>query len=106
MSFDERPVQRPRSAPAEGIGGAALAGLGIQFAVSLVAFYYLGQWLDRRLGTAPVFLLISVFIGAGASFWAMYRQLVAAQRREDAAAAARKAASARRPGPGAPEERT
>jgi hypothetical protein len=70
---------------ADGLGGLALAGLGFQFAASLVVFYFLGQWLDRRLGTAPVFLLGCVFVGAGASFYAMYTQLMRAQRREDAA---------------------
>jgi F0F1-type ATP synthase assembly protein I len=73
----------------EGLGGLAVAGLGVQFAVSLVVFYFLGQWLDRRLGTAPVFLLGCVFVGGGASFYAMYTQLMRAQRRADAARQAR-----------------
>lgn len=71
----------------DGLGGVALAGLGLQFAVSLVVFYFLGQWLDRRLGTAPVFLLVCVFVGAGGSIYSMYRTLMAAQRREDEARA-------------------
>lgn len=79
------PDLRSRDRQPDGLGGAALAGVGVQFAVTLVAFYYLGQWLDRRFGTAPVFLLVCVFGGAGASFYAMYSQLMAAQRREDVA---------------------
>ena len=67
---------KPRSA------ASVAAGAGIQFAVSIVVFLYLGQWLDRRLGTAPVFLLGCVFVGAAASFYSMYRQLMAAQRRD------------------------
>ena len=66
------------------------AGLGLQFAASIILFLYLGQWLDRRLGTEPVFLLLGVFLGAGGSFYGMYRKLTAAQRREDAERAARK----------------
>jgi F0F1-type ATP synthase assembly protein I len=46
---------------------------------------YAGQWLDRKLGTAPWMLMLGVFLGAGASFYSMYRKLTAAQRREDAA---------------------
>ena len=76
-----------------GLGGFAFAGVGIQFAVTLVAFYYLGQWLDRRFGTAPVFLLVCVFAGAGGAFYAMYTKLMTAQRREEAARAAAKAAA-------------
>ena len=56
-------------------------------AVSLILFVLLGQWLDRRLGTAPVFLLVCVFVGAGGAFYSMYRALMAAQRREDEARA-------------------
>ena len=78
---------RPRSA----MSGAA--GAGIQFAVSIVVFLYLGQWLDRRLGTAPVFLLGCVFVGAAASLYSMYRQLTAAQRRDAERRAAERAAS-------------
>ena len=97
------PDARSRDRQPEGLGGAALAGLGVQFAVTLVAFYYLGQWLDRRFGTAPVFLLVGVFGGAGASFYAMYSRLMAAQRREDAArrAAAGGRSSAGSDAPGA-----
>lgn len=74
-----------RGASADGASGLALAGLGFQFAASLVVFYYLGQWLDRRFGTAPVFLLVCMLAGAGASFYAMYTQLMRAQRRADEA---------------------
>ena len=82
----------------DGLGGVAVAGLGFQFAVSLVVFYFLGQWLDRRLGTAPVFLLGCVFVGGGASFYAMYTRLMRAQNQADAARdAARRSES---PGPG------
>ena len=83
----------------DGLGGVAVAGLGFQFAVSLVVFYFLGQWLDRRLGTAPVFLLGCVFLGGGASFYAMYTRLMRAQNQADAA---RRAGSAGGTGSGRP----
>lgn len=77
-----------------GPGPGAYAGFGMQFVVALLLFLYLGQWVDRRLGTSPVFLLIGIFVGAGGSFYAMYRKLMAAQAREDEAKrAARQAAS-------------
>jgi ATP synthase protein I len=66
------------------------AGLGLQFAASIILFLFLGQWLDRKLGTAPWMLLIGVFVGAGGSFYSMYRRLMAAQAREEAAKAARR----------------
>jgi F0F1-type ATP synthase assembly protein I len=81
----------PASGPpgGKGAGGgpsvAEFAGVGLQFAVSILVFVYAGQWLDRKLGTAPWMLMLGVFLGAGASFYSMYRKLTAAQRREDAA---------------------
>lgn len=77
----DRDRQRPMGE--QGVSGAAFASFGLQFAVSLIAFVFLGQWADRRLGTSPLFLMLGVFVGGGASFYAIYRQLTAAQRRED-----------------------
>jgi ATP synthase protein I len=74
------------------------AGLGLQFAVSIILFLFLGQWLDRKLGTAPWMLLIGVFVGAGGSFYSMYRRLMAAQARDEAAKAARPSDKAGGPG--------
>lgn len=75
----------PRGAAEKGTSVGEYAGLGLQFAASIVLFLYLGQWLDRRLGTAPWLLLACVFLGAGASFYGMYRKLMAAQARDEAA---------------------
>ena len=84
------PPNDPRRPPEKGVSTGEYAGLGIQFAASIVVFLYLGQWLDRKLGTAPWLLLAGVFIGAGGSFYSMYRRLMAAQAREDAARAERR----------------
>lgn len=59
------------------------AGVGLQFAVSIVVFLYIGQWADKKFGTSPLFLLLGVFVGGGAAFYSMYRKLMAAQREED-----------------------
>ncbi len=61
-------------------GASDLAGVGLQFAVSILLFVFAGQWLDRRLGTGPLFLVLGVFLGAGGSFYSMYRKLMAAQK--------------------------
>lgn len=74
----------------EGPGVGAYAGFGLQFVVALLAFLFLGQWLDRKLGTDPLFLLLGVFVGAGGAFYSMYRKLMATQAREEAANRARK----------------
>ena len=67
----------------KGSGAGAAAGMGLQFAISVIVFLLAGQWLDGELGTAPLFLMIFVFVGAGASFYSIYRKLTEQQRRED-----------------------
>jgi F0F1-type ATP synthase assembly protein I len=67
-----------------GPSAGAYAGLGLQFAASIIVFLYLGQWLDRKLGTEPWLLLIGVFLGAGGSFYSIYRKLMRDQEREEA----------------------
>jgi ATP synthase protein I len=63
--------------------GAQFLGVGLQFAASIVLFLFIGQWLDQRLGTEPWLLLLGVFVGAGAGFYSLYRQLMTAQRERD-----------------------
>lgn len=58
-------------------------GVGLQFALSIVLFVYLGQWLDRRFGTEPWMLLLGLLVGAGGSFYSIYRKLMADLRREE-----------------------
>jgi len=59
------------------------AGIGLQFAASILLFAYAGQWLDRRLGTGPWLLIVGVFLGAGGAFYSMYRKLTASRADQD-----------------------
>ena len=73
-----------RPSPAYSIAGAGtVAGMGLQFALSILLFLFAGQWIDGKLGTAPLFLILFVFVGAGASFYSIYRKLMEQQRRDD-----------------------
>jgi F0F1-type ATP synthase assembly protein I len=69
-----------RSAPGGAGGtppaGMEVAGIGFQFAAAILLFLYAGKWLDGKLGTAPLFLILGVFVGAGAGFYSMYRKLI------------------------------
>lgn len=62
---------------------ATYAGAGLQFAAAILVFLFLGQWLDRRLGTDPWLMMLGVFVGASAGFYSMYRSLAGAQRADD-----------------------
>ena len=80
MSNPPRPTPDPDTTS---IGAAAkYAGLGFQLVGSILLFLYAGRWVDRRIGTEPLFLLLGVFTGLAASIYSMYRSLMADQRRE------------------------
>ena len=79
----------PRDNPADPsqrkdeINLGSFAGAGLQFAIAIILFVFLGSWADRKLETAPVFLLAGVFLGGGGAFYSMYRRLAAAQKADD-----------------------
>jgi F0F1-type ATP synthase assembly protein I len=74
-----RPTGRDPSKPP---AGAEYAGAGLQFALTLVVFMFLGIWLDKRLGSSPWFVLICVFVGAAAGFYSIYRKLMGSAKRD------------------------
>lgn len=63
---------------------ARYAGLGLQFAFTLVAFGALGWWLDSKLGSAPWLLVAGIFLGAAAAFLALLRAVPPARPRSAA----------------------
>lgn len=74
----ETPQKSTReSKPTGEVSPWALAGLGMQFCVAIIVFVYAGNWLDRRMDTAPLFLLGGVFVGGGGVFYSSYRRLMA-----------------------------
>lgn len=90
MNSESPPEKGPASTEPLNIG--SFAGAGLQFAVSIVIFLLLGQWIDRKLGSSPMFLLAGVFIGGAGAFYSMYRKLAAAQKADDERRHAKKAA--------------
>ncbi len=51
--------------------------------LSIVLFALAGNWLDGRLGTRPLFVLLGVFLGFGGGFYHMYSRLVLGRGRAD-----------------------
>lgn len=64
-------------------GAGRYMGVGLQFAASIALFLFGGMWVDGKLGTEPWGMVAGVFIGGGAGFWSMYRQLVVEPRERD-----------------------
>jgi F0F1-type ATP synthase assembly protein I len=81
--------REPRRVPTPGrksslpVSGAEFAGIGLQFALTIVVFMFGGIWLDKHLKTSPWFVIICVFAGAGGGFYSIYRRVMAAQQRHD-----------------------
>ncbi len=89
------PLLPSRSTPPEGPhseGGAArdwgralrasapLLGLGTTLAVTVLAGFGIGYWLDDRLGTRPVFLLLGSAVGIAAAMYHFVRSVTGATR--------------------------
>jgi F0F1-type ATP synthase assembly protein I len=55
-------------------------GLGLQWALSTLLFLLAGWWLDGKLGTTPVLLIVGAFVGGTAGFYSLYRHVVSESR--------------------------
>ena len=93
QSRQKLPAASPPPLPFDGMrrersSAARYAGAGLQFAITLLIGLGLGSWADRKFGTS-IFVLVGVFVGAGAAFYSMYRQLMANLERDEAAKRAR-----------------
>jgi ATP synthase protein I len=51
------------------------AGLGLQLAVSLLVFVWIGQWADRKLGTGGLLTILSALVGFGGTMFSVIRSL-------------------------------
>jgi ATP synthase protein I len=51
------------------------AGLGVQLAASILLFVWVGQWLDRKLGTGGLITVVAAFLGFGGTMYWLIRSL-------------------------------
>ncbi len=56
---------------------------GLTLAISVLMGLFAGRWIDTKLGTTPLFLLIGVFWGVGGSFYSLFLQLKKLQEEEE-----------------------
>lgn len=50
---------------------------GTTMLVSIFLGYYGGNWLDKKFGTSPIFLVIGLLLGTGLAFYSMIKELQA-----------------------------
>lgn len=56
------------------------SGLGIQFLVSVGLCVWAGSWLDGKVGTSPLFLLLGTLLGFAAGTWALLKEVYGRRR--------------------------
>ncbi len=49
--------------------------LGFNFAASVLIGFYLGRYLDNKLGTDPWLLILGLLIGIAAGMWGTYQMV-------------------------------
>ncbi len=49
-----------------------LSQIAIQLLVIMCMMFFLGRWLDQKLGTSPLFLLLCILLGMASAFKSMY----------------------------------
>ena len=64
--------------------GYKYLAMGLRFAGGIVVFLFAGLFLDKKLGTTPLFLLLGVLGGGGLGFLSVYRELTAEERKRKA----------------------
>lgn len=76
-------MQTPRKQT--GKGGSTVApylDLGFRFALSIAITTYAGYWLDSKLNTLPLFLIIGLILGATSGFFTIYRAVYTGKEKE------------------------
>lgn len=57
-------------------------GHGLAWALSVLLFLGAGAWLDSKIGTSPLLLVVGAFVGAAAGFYSLYYHIVIEPRRK------------------------
>ena len=73
---------QPKKDGSQLVNAAQYLGYGLTWALSTGLFLVGGWFVDRWLGTMPLFLIAGAFIGAGAGFYSLYWHMVIEPRQK------------------------
>ena len=59
------------------------AGVGVQYALTVLVMTGIGIWLDGRADTAPLFLLVFLLLGFVGATWSLVRQVLSSDEKSD-----------------------
>ena len=57
--------------------------IGMQLAIAVVAFFFLGRWLDGVFGTAPWLMIAGLLLGTAGGFVSFFRSVAAIAKKEE-----------------------
>ena len=92
-------ASRQRHQPDEqGRANASMLGLAWRLTIEMLAGIgvggFIGWWMDKVLGTEPIFMLILLVLGMGAGLMNSVRTVTEMRRKQDALDAAQKSSAA------------
>jgi F0F1-type ATP synthase assembly protein I len=59
------------------------AGVGVQYAATILVLTLLGIWLDNRAGTTPLFLLVFLLFGFIGATYSLIRQVLSPDKNQE-----------------------
>jgi ATP synthase protein I len=83
-------AEEPEGARSWGSAAGPFLTLGIQLALTVVVFFFLGRWLDDRFGTAPWLMRGGLALGVTGGMISFFRTVIALGRKEAAEAEERR----------------
>jgi F0F1-type ATP synthase assembly protein I len=58
------------------------AGVGVQYALTILILTLAGIWLDDKLGTAPLFLVVLLLLAFIGATWSLVHQVLGPDKRD------------------------
>lgn len=49
--------------------------LGLQLAITIVLFCFIGMWIDKHYSTTPIWLIVFSFLGIALGFYNFFRTI-------------------------------
>ena len=57
--------------------------IGMQLAIAVVGFFFLGQWLDGVFGTSPWLMITGLLLGTAGGFVSFFHSALSMAKKED-----------------------
>jgi ATP synthase protein I len=57
--------------------------LGLQLAIAVILFFFIGRWLDGVFGTSPWLMIVGLLLGTIGGFVQFFRSAISLGKKED-----------------------